>query len=694
MTIEEYYNEFTQDLIAKAGADENFTRSSFVEHMCSILEDEGFITGFSQTDYKNTTKGLAVDAWSFNEELACLTLIVGDHRDSSTLETLTNSDIETSFKRLVRFVETCLKDKFVDSLDEAMPVTELAWMLKKSRNEIAQINLVLVSNAALSTRVMSLPKEKAGGFQTSYEIWDLSRIHRANTSGKAREDMWIDFGSADSGALPCLPAYFGEDSMQSYLLVLPGSALARLYQDYGERLLEQNVRTFLQFRGSINQGMLNTIKNEPHMFFAYNNGLTATAEEVITADEDRRIIKIKNLQIVNGGQTTASIFNAKKKEKDNKTILDKVYVQVKLSVVPPKKVEEIVPKISQYSNTQNKVNAADFFSNHPFHLRIEEFSRRLWAPAGDGSVQETHWFYERARGQYANQSNIINNDSEYKKFLFKNPRGQMFTKTDLAKCLLSFDEVPHEVSLGAQKAFSGGKRSPGFVGRIATEWAKSDGKEFNELWFKNAIAKLIFFRRLDSLVLQQNWYSGYKANIVTYSIAKFAKMVRDSGKSFDFLRIWNLQSIPESIEFKLLEISEAVNDILVNPPEGYTSNVSEWAKNEDCWGLVSKAAPLIIGSGFGDYLINFNKIIEEEKSGVEKQKLEDSIHLQTYVLEKGASHWQNLRDWNIQNRKLTLKEVDILNIACQIPVRFPSDKQSSILVAAEKRALEYGFYPQ
>lgn len=688
MTIEEYYQEFTQDLIARAGADENFTRSSFVEHMCSTLEDEGFMTGYAQTDYKNTTKGLAVDAWSFNDELACLTLIVGDYRDSGSLETLTKTDIEKAFKRLVRFVESSLTGGFAESLDEAMPVTELAWMFKKSRHEIAQISLVLVSNAALSAKVGALPKELAGKFQTSYEVWDLGRIHRANTSGKAREDIWIDFGSRATGALPCLPAYLGEDSMQSYLLVIPGSVLAELYQEYGERLLEQNVRTFLQFRGSINKGMRNTIVNEPHMFFSYNNGLTATAEEVVTVEGDRQISKVRNLQIVNGGQTTASIFTAKRKESAN---LEKVYVQVKLSVVPPEKVEEIVPRISQYSNTQNKVNAADFFSNHPFHLRIEEFSRRLWAPSADGSVQETHWFYERARGQYANQQANLT-PAQQKKFLLMNPRNQMFTKTDLAKFILSFEEVPHEVSLGAQKAFAGSPRSPGFVGRIATQWAKDDGKSFNELWFKYTIAKMIFFRDVDRLIFRQDWYSGYKANIVTYTLAKFASMVRASGNEFDFLRIWNLQTLPEAVEFKLAEIAEAVNDILVNPPQGSTSNVSEWAKKSECWELV-KDAPLKLGGGVLEYLIDYVKATEREGDGCRNQTIQDSIHSQTYVVEKGAAHWELLREWNRINKKLSPKEMGILNTACSIPRSIPSDKQAPILVAAEKRAIENGFHP-
>ena len=200
-------------------------------------------------------------------------------------------------------------------------------------------------------------------------------MHRLESSGKAREDVVVDLTSYSAGGLYCLQAFNENAKYASYLLVIPGSIIADLYDLYGEMLLEQNVRTFLQFRGKVNKGIRNTIQNEPEMFFAYNNGLCATAEEVRVDPKSSRMLSIKNLQVVNGGQTTASIFTAYKKLN---TDLSKVYVQVKLTVIQPEKVEVVVPKISEYANTQNRVSAADFFSNHPFHLRIEEISRRLF----------------------------------------------------------------------------------------------------------------------------------------------------------------------------------------------------------------------------------------------------------------------------------------------------------------------------
>src|SRR5262249_27626882 len=162
---------------------------------------------------------------------------------------------------------------------------------------------------------------------------------------------------------------------------------------------------------------------------AYNNGISATASEAgfVERDGALRLAKLRHLQIVNGGQTTASIFNVMKKDKG--VNLDRIRVQMKLSVIKPELVDEMVPRISQYANSQNKVSDADFFSNHPFHVRIEGISRRLWAPAPEGVLTQTHWFYERARGQYANASAWLK-PAKKREFDLQNPRGQVMTKTD------------------------------------------------------------------------------------------------------------------------------------------------------------------------------------------------------------------------------------------------------------------------
>jgi hypothetical protein len=690
MSEQDFFKDFDQDMIARSGAEENFTISVFVDYMCALMEQEGLFSGYDLTEHKASVgrKQLAVDAWSYDNDRSCLYLVIADYRSSGELETLTNTDIKNQFRRLRNFVQAAFEDSFRGLLEESDPAAQLAWLIYEQHRQknIDKINLILISNANLSGRVAELPDDKVGEYPTVYDAWDFGRVFRIEVSGKSREIIDMSFGDLSGGGLPCLPVYTGFEDIKSYILVMSGSVLAGLYEEHGERLLEQNVRTFLQFRGKVNKGIRNTVINEPHMFFSYNNGLTATAESVTTNSEGNLITDVRNLQIVNGGQTTASIFNAHKKEKAD---LTSVYVQVKLSVIATDTLEEIVPKISEYSNTQNKVSAADFFSNHEFHRRIEEFSRRIWAPKAEGSVGQTHWFYERARGQYANkQANLT--PSEKRKFLIQNPRRQMFTKTDLAKFILSFDDAPHEVSLGAQKAFSGTPSTKGLVKRIAEKWDK-DNKEFNEIWFKHAIAKAIIFKEVDALVFKSSWYQGYKANIVTYTLAKFANMVKKNGLSINYTDIWDKQTVPNKLLKQYKIIAEQVNEVILYPPEGITSNSSEWAKKLKCWETV-RDLRIDLSDKVRDELIQFEEIRELEHGARKTQTMQNGIHDQTYVVEKGSKHWQKLREWNRPHHIFSPMELSILNLACSIPKKIPSDKQSKVLIDAEKRAVEEGFY--
>lgn len=649
-----------------------------ISQISFVLEDQGLIGGFNSVEFKKAAKGLAVDGWYYDEDLAVLSLFLVDFRSSAALETITQTEITRGFKRLERFLSESLKNNFVELLEESAPIYELAEEIRRQRNSIARVRFYLLTNAQLSSRAEAVAESSVAGFRCGFDIWDLSRLHRIESSGRAREDIVVDLTLFGSDGLRCLPAYVGEDSMESYILVVPGLLLSQIYDEYGDRLLEQNVRTFLQFRGKINKGIRNTIQNEPQMFFAYNNGLSATAEEVETSKDGQRILRIKNLQVVNGGQTTASIFTAMKKHKADIT---KVYVQVKLSVVPSELVDAVVPRISEFANTQNKINAADFFSNHPFHLRIESISRRLWAPSAEGSLRETHWFYERTRGQYANQQAKLTPKGQ-KEFLLKNPRQQMFSKTDLAKFVHSFEGLPHKVSEGAQKNFSA------FAGNIGEYWEK-DETQFNELWFKRLIAKAILFKSLDKVVMKEDWYGGYKANIVSYSLAKFSAMVKKAGLHIDFVKIWSEQAPSEAMSNQLREIAQLINHSIQDPPEGI-SNVTEWCKKQACWHRV-ESMPCELKSEILNELLEREENTSQEKNAADTQVIQTGIQAQTYVFEKGSAYWTKLDIWNRSNQTLSLKEVAILDVARGIPNKLPTEKQAKVLIEAERRALEEGF---
>ena len=682
--IQDFYNEFMQEIYARSGAESDFNEAVFTERMCEFLVEQANIENFAYVGYKKSPIGLRVDAWDYSEDTSTLRLFITDFRSQKDLATLTNTDVTKYLKQAQRFFERSLKRDFFESLEESSPSYGVARDIfeRAGRQEIDKVHVFLLSNATLSARVQSVDVDPLDGYDCAYHVWDLGRVFRIESSKQLREDTIVRFDENGNDGLPCLPAFTGTDECESYLLVMPGHLVADLYDRYGERLLEQNVRTFLQFRGNVNKGIRNTIQNEPEMFFSYNNGLSATAESVETTKSRDRITSVTNLQIVNGGQTTAAIFMSTR-QKNQRPDISNVYVQVKLSVVPPERVEEVVPRISEYANTQNKVNAADFFSNHPFHLRIEEISRRLWAPSAEGGLQETRWFYERARGQFANAQASLT-DAEKRRFLSKYPKSQMFTKTDLAKFENSFAMLPYTVSKGAQKNFAA------YAGEIGARWERNE-KQFNELFFNRLIAKAVIFRYLDRNIMKQPWYGGYKANIVTYSIAKLVDMVSETGERLDLSKIWRQQDLSDALKAQLLDIAESVNDEIQNTPEGIT-NVTEWCKKQACWAHVKDLA-LTLSSAVRSELVGTEETSYREKDAVRTQTIQNSIHAQAHVVEAGAQYWQGLSAWNEETRVLSPKEMGVLAIACNVPSKLPTEKQCAVLVKAEQRAFAEGFVP-
>ena len=387
MTAEEFFHDFRQELLASAEANGSFQLTEFMEAVANELIETGFTEGFEFCHFR-AQRGMRVDGYWFNDEGA-LDLFIADFGCRSELASLTRTDVDAIFKRAAKFFENSFSKGLAGELEVTSPEYGLSRQIADRKGLIRQVNLILVSERTLSDRIQTLPDAEIAGVPTRYHIWDISRLHRQQSSRSHKEVLDFDFEQMFGTGISCLPAHLGANACQSYLIVMPAGILSALYERFGARLLEQNVRTFLQERGKINRGIRDTILNEPGMFFAYNNGITATAQNVETrmTDTGLQITRIVDLQIVNGGQTTASLFHTSKRYKAD---LAQIFVQMKLSVIDSEENETVVPRISEYANTQNRVNAADFFSNHPFHVRMEEFSRRLWVPAQQGAQRETN----------------------------------------------------------------------------------------------------------------------------------------------------------------------------------------------------------------------------------------------------------------------------------------------------------------
>jgi hypothetical protein len=500
----------------------------------------------------------------------------------------------------------------------------------------------------------------------------------------------IDFTKYAEKGLPCLEASdVSTDDIKCLLCVIPGRILADLYDTYGSILLEGNVRSFLSTRGSVNKNIRKTIieadGEDKRMFFSYNNGISATATSVSVEEKlnGKFITTINNLQIVNGGQTTASLSNARYKDKAD---LGGIFVQMKLTVIPNHDTAQIlIPKISRGSNNQNKVSDADFFSNHEFNVRIQRISRRIYAPAINGLQYETHWFFERSRGQYEQEQSKMTK-AEKKKYQMQNPKEQKITKTEYAKYQNAWREYPYIVSMGAQKNFSR------FASYIVDEWNKDD-VQFNEQYFRDTVAIAIMFKCIDRIVPRQDWYEkGYKANIVVYTLSFFHYLIDKQypGMTLNLRYIWDKQCVPDYIEDEFVKLTRIVFEHITSSDRPIT-NVTEWSKKEQCWTTL-KGKTYELNNKIEDILLSKEEYKKDKLNGRKEQKLVSGIQVQTEVIGKGQEYWQKALLWGKEKHILNEVESNFLFAATKINSgRIPSEKQCQRIVNIEAKLVDEGF---
>lgn len=564
-------NSFADDilqevlLVADFEEQESLRPEAFTELMLQYLEEAGEIEEGRVCYHKE--RGLEVSGYGMSEERDVLDLFATIYRGAVPPMTVGRQDVETAFRRLRAFWEKAQGD-YYRTLEESSEAFDMALCVHHTCSHITRVRLFLLTDGL--SRTDAIEHVQVDGVEFSHHVWDIRRLQRLLTSGQKREPIEIEFVERFGQPVPCISAASEDGEYEAYLAVFSGAILNAIYAQYGPRLLELNVRSFLQARGKVNQGIRQTLLQQPGRFLAYNNGISVTASEVELVNLPGGGLgfkRIKDFQIVNGGQTTASIHHAARRDRAG---LEGVRVAAKVTVVPEDRLNEVVPLISRYANSQNKISEADLSANDPFHVRIEELSRTTWAPATAGSQRQTRWFYERARGQYADALGRAGTPAQRRKFKQENPGQQKFTKTDLAKFENTWDQLPHLVSRGAQKNFVE------FMVRLA----KRNRGEPDHEYFHHLVAKAILFRRTERLVSAQG-FGGYRANIVAYSLAYLSHA---TAQTVDLDRIWSQQGISQALEASIVEISHKVFRVLTAPPGG--ANITEWAKKEACWRAI------------------------------------------------------------------------------------------------------------
>lgn len=595
MTQDEAFGRFWDELLFEAEASAEPQAAAFFKIYTKLAAENGDCADLIYTPVRREGHGsFQIDGYALEIDRGDLFLAVSDFRPGRDLQTLNAAQVDTLFERVRRFCEQAVQPGFINAIEETSPAFEAAWPIYSNREQIRRIRLIVFSNAKLSTRRKPETAGQVLGVPFVCSVLDFARYSDIAEARSGQEPIEIDVTKLNGAPLPCLPAHRIDGEHASYLVAVPGTFLAEIYGLYGARLLEQNVRTFLQAKTKVNAGIIRTLETTPEMFFAFNNGLTATAAGITTMrldDGSLGISSIDNLQIVNGGQTTASIlYAADAQRKSRRADLNRVFVQMKLSVVNPERLEAIVPKISRFANTQNKVNEADFFSSHPVHLVLERISRQLTAPPRAGALSGSKWFYERARGQYRDRL-AYGTAAERRRFELEYPRDQLIDKIDLAKFEVTFECRPHIVSRGSQKCFLD------YAEKVGKAWDASNAA-FTELWFRSVVARAITFRWTDRMIGRSDWYQhdrGFKAQVVTYTVAWLVHHLYEKGFELDLDVIWQRQELPEEIGKILSQIAPQIAATVKDTPS-HMKNAGEYCKQQGCWVAVASSEYTFEGS--------------------------------------------------------------------------------------------------
>lgn len=665
------------------------TREAFVAEMADRLRDAGElpdIEGCPESLVGQRQRRLEIDGHAFDEADGSLHLVCAVLDAGVEMGVITLGDArDTAFNRLEGVYEQARSGWLTENIEESRPLWALARSIQRG-SAPAAIRLHVVSDRRISERLKEIkPGQTSDGVPIEYQIWDVTRLLRIHEAQSARDDLVVDLSHLPGGGLPVLPATGSGGDYEAYLAVMPGRALAEIFVRYGSRLLEGNVRTFLGRSGNINKNIARTLSDEPSRFFAYNNGLAATASSInLSKGSDGGLIvtEITDFQIVNGAQTTASLATLHREKKLPEA---NVFVPMKLSVIAADATEELVPRISRFANSQNAVKASDFFANHPFHRRTETISRRVLAPAQSGSQVQTHWFYERARGQYLNEQAGLSSSSKAQ-WQRSNPRNQVITKTDLAKIETCFEQLPDVACKGAEKAFVA------FADRISKAWQDEAARDtYGDDWFRSAVARVILFRATEKLVSRAVWYApGTRAQVVAHSTAKLANMaaVSSEGGQLDYLRVWARQDAGEMLTAQLDLIAEQVMAILLDPPQP-GMNVGEWAKQQACRNRVFSTEVEEV-HGFDTLLLSRTDKQSNKRSEREGQRVAAGLEALQEVMRLGGEYWARIRDL-ARKHGLSGPEDDKALAACTAyPRKLPQEFQAVKALEVLKRLQDAG----
>ncbi len=583
MNLNDFHAEFRNHVLGvvaerTANPDESFPSEELIyaELVMENLASAGICEGASTCHWTGTfgQSKLRISGFSVSDDESRVDLFVTCYFGSDTLTQLPDADIRNTAKQAVNFAINSARGKLLDKLDPTSPVIELVELLQNRWRELDQLRIIVITDG--QTKSKHLKPQELEGRIIQVEAMDIERLLRHST-GRPRDEIVISFEQSLGHALPCVYVPDAENDYEYALAAIPGEVIRALYERYNTMLLEANVRSFLGGRGKVNKGIAQTLAEEPGHFMAFNNGLVLVCDEARLSRREDGLVGLsllKGLQIVNGGQTTSSIYFA---SRDNKAIdLSAVMVPAKIIVLKSSDEtgrEKLISNISKFANSQNAVKTSDLSANRPFHVQLEKLSNDTWCPNGVG-----RWFYERAAGSYAVMLlREGRTPAQRKRIIAMVPSRRKLTKNDIAKYHESWRGLPGQVALGGEKNFAQ------FMAHL-DEDPSIVPNPLNPTWFKELIAKIIVFKEIEAMIKRKEakviFRQGY-VNIATYTVALISHRL---GERIDFLQIWQRQTVTAEFSKLLWDWAVAVNGIFEQTADG--RQFSEVAKRPELWAAV------------------------------------------------------------------------------------------------------------
>lgn len=539
------------------------TDAALADVMLGYIEEAGVVTEHELCPYEDSAgrNRCRITGYALPEDSTRLEIFIAEFVPEEASPYLDAGALSRLAGRAARFFGY-VADRDLARFAGNDAATNAARYIADELKRVEDVRVHILTNALVRDR--SVDTIQVAGRNVEFSVVDLERLYRASREAITRDRIEIDFTKLLGRPIACLEMKPRPTEYETYLLILPGELIFQLYEEFGSHLFEFNVRSFLQAKGKVNKGLRDTLRNEPERFLAYNNGTTATADEIEAGlyMGEITIKRVRGLQIVNGAQTTASIHRAKKVDKID---ISKVAVSMKLTLVEQNKLAEFVPQIARYSNTQNVIQVSDLSANNEFHIRVEQLSEQIWCPG-----EEQRWFYERARGAYqVATARRGTTPARRKEFERECPKGNRFSKTDLAKFLMSWWLKPQTVSRGAQKNFAVFMAE--MPERFKEGWLPDEG------FYKQVVSLALLFRAAQSVIRRAKLQS-YGANVLTFMIAKLSS---DYSSQFDLGSIWETQGVSEELVRVFEDWAPRIHAAIITGAG--RNNVTEWCKKEESW---------------------------------------------------------------------------------------------------------------